>query len=110
MLVMVDHITKYLEVEIVKGTSAHDNMLAMDTIFSRYGYPAILHTDNRAPFNDGRGHELQEYFRWAGIEHKPNKSAYYLEPYGLTENFMKHIKKIWHKATLERKDSMLETN
>lgn len=110
VLVMVDHLTKYPEVEVVKGTSAHDNILAMDNIFSRHGFPAVLHTDNGAPFNGGRRHELQEYFKWAGIEHKPNKSPYDPEANGLAESFMKHVKKIWHTATLEQKDPTLEIN
>lgn len=110
VLVMVDHLTKYPEVEVVKGTSAQDNILAMDNIFSRHGFPAVLHTDNGAPFNGGRRHELQEYFKWAGIAHKPNKSAYDPEANGLAESFMKHVKKIWHTATLEQKDPTLEIN
>ena len=110
VLVMVDHLTKYPEVEVVKGTSAHDNILAMDNIFSRQGFPSVLYTDNGAPFNGGSRHELQEYFQWAGIEHKPNKSAYDPEANGLAESFMKHIKKIWHTATLEQKDPTLEIN
>ena len=34
VLVMVDHLTKYPEVEVVKGTSAHDNIIAIDNIFT----------------------------------------------------------------------------
>ena len=110
VLVMVDHLTKYPEVEVVKGTSAHDNIIAIDNIFTRHGFPAVLHTDNGAPFNGGRRHELQEYFRWAGVQHKPNRSAYDPEANGLAESFMRNVKKIWHTATLENKDPTLEIN
>ena len=59
VLVMVDHLTKYPEVEVVKGTSAHDNIIAIDNIFTRQGFQDILYTDNGAPFNGGERHELQ---------------------------------------------------
>ena len=110
VLVMVDHLTKYPEVEVVKGTSAHDNIVAIDNIFTRQGFLDILFTDNGAPFNGGPRHELQEYFKWAGVKHKLNRSAEDPEANGLAESFMKHIKKIWHTATLEEKDPVMEIN
>ena len=110
VLVMVDHLTKYPEVEVVKGTSAHDNIIAIDNIFTRQGFPDILYSDNGAPFNGGERHELQEYFKWAGVQHKPNRSAEDPEANGLAESFMKHVQKIWHAATLEKKDPVMEIN
>ena len=102
--------TKYTEIEVVNGTSAHDNILATDNIFTRQGFSEILFTDNGPPFNGGERHELQEYFRWAGVQHKPNRSAEGPEANGLAESFMKHIKKSWHSATLDKKDPILEIN
>lgn len=110
VLVMVDHLTKYPEVEVVKGTSATDNIIAIDNIFTRQGFPDILHTDNGPPFNGGERHELQEYLKWAGVKHRPNRSADDPEANGLAESFMKHIQKIWHTATLEKKDPVMEIN
>ena len=69
-----------------------------------------MFTDNGPPFNGGERHELQEYFRWAGVQHKANRSAEGPEANGLAESFMKHIKKSWHSATLDKKDPILEIN
>lgn len=110
LLVLVDHLTKYPEIAVVKSTSAADNMEALDSIFARHGNPKVLFTDNGAPFNGGDRHELQQYFKWAGIIHKPNRSAEDPEANGLAEAFMKHCKKIYHTAIVEKKHPVLEIN
>ena len=45
-----------------------------------------LFTENRAPFNGEDRHELQQYFKWAGIKHKPNAGD--PEANGLAKAFM----------------------
>ena len=110
LLVLVDHLTKYPEVLVVQSTSAADNMEALDSVFARHGHPKVLFSDNGAPFNGEDRHELQQYFKWAGIEHKPNRSAQDPEANGLAEAFMKHCKKIYHTAITEKKNPVLEIN
>ena len=95
---------------MVKGTSSQNNIIAIDNIFTRQGFPKILHTHNGPPFKGGERHELKHYLNWAGIQHKPNSSVYDPEANGLAESFMKHVKKIWHRATLEKKDLVMEIN
>ena len=109
LLVLVDLLTRYPEVEVVKGTGVKDNIHAFDQVFSRHGFPRVLFSDNGAPFNGNRHHELQEYFRFAGISHKPNRSPLDPEANGLAESFMKHCKKIWLISVVEKKDPVLET-
>ena len=110
LLVMVDVLSRYPEVEVVKGTSSHDNIVAFDNIFCRHGFPETVYSDNGAPFNGKGKHELKQYFDWAGIKHQPNHSAYDPEANGLAEAFMKHIVKIWHTSLTEHKDPMMEIN
>ena len=110
ILVMVDVLSRYPEVEVVKGTSSHDNIVAFDSIFCRHGFPDVVYSDNGAPFNGKARHELKQYFAWAGIKHQPNYSAYDPEANGLAEAFMKHIVKIWHTSLTEHKDPMMEIN
>ena len=110
LLVMVDVLSRYPEVEVVKGTSSHDNIVAFDNIFCRHGFPETVYSDNGAPFNGKERHELKQYFDWAGIKHQPNHSAYDPEANGLAEAFMKHIVKIWHTSLTEHKDPMMEIN
>ena len=75
LLVVVDRLTRYPEVEMVAGTSGEDNVAALDSIFARHGNPAVLITDNGAPFNGGPDHILQKYLRQEGIRHKPTEST-----------------------------------
>lgn len=107
---MVNHLTKYPEVEVVEGTSSHANIIAINNIFTRHGFPATMNSDNGAPFNGGARHELQQYLKWAGVDHRPNRNPYDPEANGLAEAYMKHIKKTWHTAELEGKDPRMEIN
>ena len=87
---------------VVKGTSADDNIQAFSEIFSRHGVPSRLHSDNGALFNGKDSHLLQKYLRNMGVVHITNKSAKDPEATGLVEAFMKHLKKIFHTAGVER--------
>ena len=67
LLVVIDALTRYPEVIVVKGTSAEDNIGAFMEIFGRHGYPRYLHSDNGPPFNGRDTHKLQEYFASCNI-------------------------------------------
>lgn len=96
---------------ILNSTGANDNIEAFDRIFSRHGYYETLKSDNGPPFNGKESHQLQQYFKWAGIQHCPTKkSAEDPEANGLAESFMKHCKKVCHIAIIERKDPKAELN
>ena len=95
---------------IVRGTGADDNIQAFSDIFSRHGIPSRLHSDNGAPFNGKDIHLLQQYLRSMGVSHITNKSAEDPEATGLVEAFMKHLKKIFHTAGVEREDPYLKLN
>ena len=103
ILLVIDGLTRYPEVAIVKSTSADDNIQAFTEIFSRHGVPDRLHSDNGAPFNGKDSHLLQQYLRSMGVTHV-TKSAEDPEATGLVEAFMKHLKKIFHTAGVERED------
>ena len=110
MLVVIDKLSRFPEVVEVSGTSAQANIVAFDTIFSRHGFCKTLTTDGGPPFNGTDSHDLQEYFRWAGIKHDTTVSADDPEANGLAEAFMKIIKKIWHTCTITKRDAMAEIN
>ena len=110
LLVVIDETSKFPEVEAVKGTGAEANIDAFDSIFARHGYPSKLKSDGGPPFNGGENHLLQKYFRWAGIEHHKTHSADDPEANGLAESFMKHVKKVWHAALMERNNPVAELN
>ena len=51
ILVIIDGLTRYPEVMVVRSTSVEDNIHAFSEVFSRPCIPAHLHSDNGAPFN-----------------------------------------------------------
>ena len=52
LLVLVDLLTRYPEVEVVKGTGVKYNIHAFNQVFSRHGFPRVLFSDYGAPFNE----------------------------------------------------------
>ena len=107
ILVVIDTLTRYPEVEVVKGTGADNNIHAFSRIFTRHGYPRILHSDNGPPFNGKESHLLQRYFKSVGVKHVPNHSAQDPESTGGVEAFMKHLKKVFHTAEVNKEDPYL---
>ena len=110
LLLVIDELTRYPELEVVSGTSADANIEAFDTMFCRHGYPETLKSDGGPPFNGEDSHLLKQYFRWAGIKHNITTSADDPEANGLAESAMKHCKKIWHTSLVEKKNPYAEIN
>ena len=110
ILVIIDGLTRYPEVVVVKGTSAEDNIHAFSEVFSRHGLPKRLRSDNGPPFNGKDSHLLQRYFKHLGIDHCTNRSAEDPEASGQVEAFMKHLKKIFHTAAVAKEDPYLKIN
>ena len=110
ILFLIDTLTRYPEVAIVSSTGAGANIAAFDQIFSRHGYCSLLLIDNGPPFNGSGSHDLQQYVKWAGIKHHPNRSAEDPEATGLVESFMKCIKMIWHTSIIEHHNPYEEFN
>ena len=110
LLVVIDELSRYPEVAVVRSTGAEENIEAFDQIFSRHGYCESLKTDNGPPFNGKENHLLQQYFKWAGIIHQPTYSAEDPEANGLAEAFMKMCRKLWHTALVEKNNPRAELN
>ena len=51
MLVLDDY-SRFPECELVHSTSAKAVIIKLDKIFSSYGKPKVVRTDNGPPFND----------------------------------------------------------
>src|SRR4029434_640016 len=51
LLVIVDEYTRYPVVEIVRSVSANTVIPVLDKVFSMFGIPRVLKTDNGPPFN-----------------------------------------------------------
>ena len=110
VIVVIDLLTRYPEVEIVKGTGADDNIHCIDTIFARHFSPKLLLTDGGPPWNTGPSHPLQKYFKAMNIEHKTTRAADDPEANGMCEAWMRHLKKVWHTSYIENRDPVIELN
>ena len=110
LIVLIDMLSKYPEVEVVNSTNADANVKVLDDIFSRHGFPQSLRTDNGPPWNGNKSHLMQKYLKWCGIKHEPTISAYDPEANGLAESYMKVCQKIYHTALIENKNPKAEIN
>ena len=51
LLVIIDHYSRFPEVEIPRSTAASATIPKLDSIFARHGYPVKVRTDNGPPWN-----------------------------------------------------------
>ena len=72
---MIDELSEYPEVEVVKGIGANNNIEAFDNIFTQHGYCKRLKSDNEPLSNSNDSHLLQKYLKWACIDHQPAEKA-----------------------------------
>lgn len=63
---VIDSLTKYIEVEIVKATSVSETIDALSTVFARHGLPDVLVSDNASCFT---AFDFKSFLNRNGIEH-----------------------------------------
>ena len=61
LLVTIAYYSRYSEVEIVKATSSKSTIPKLDKIFSAFGVPKEVKTDNGPPFNSTDFRMFAEY-------------------------------------------------
>lgn len=67
LLVVVDYFSRYYEVVVMRSTTTPKIVEALTGIFSRFGYPYSLKTDNGPQFVSK---EFEEFLHECGIEHR----------------------------------------
>ncbi|TKS65153.1 Retrovirus-related Pol polyprotein from transposon 17.6 [Collichthys lucidus] len=67
LLVIIDDYTRYPVVESVRSTSASTVIPVMDKIFSMFGIPRVVKTDNGPPFNSDQFSQFADYL---GFHHR----------------------------------------
>ena len=100
MLVLIDGYTKFLEMEIMKSTQAHNVIKQLDKIFATHGFPDKITSDNGPPFNS---HELKEYMNQCGIEYH-RITPIWPQANGEVESLMTPLGKAIRAARTERRD------
>ena len=105
-MITIDDFTRYPEVVPLKTLTATKVIHEMDTIFSRFGNPNILKTDDGPPFNS---HKFASYMKDNGIKHH-RITPLWPEANGEVERFVRTIKKAINAAKVEGKDWKKEIN
>lgn len=67
LLVVIYEYSRYPEVEIAQSTSAKSTIPKLDKIFSSFGVPLEVKTDNGPPFN---GHDFADFSSYLGFKHR----------------------------------------
>ena len=65
-LIIIDALTKYIEVEIVKNTSAEETIDSLRMVFSRNGLPDVVCSDNATSFT---ANEFVNFLEVNGVSH-----------------------------------------
>ncbi|XP_026991216.2 uncharacterized protein K02A2.6 [Tachysurus fulvidraco] len=88
LLVVMDAHSKWPEVAIMKSTSAEKTIEKLGEIFSRFGSPVQLVSDNGPQFTS---HEMATFLRANGVQHITS-SPYHPATNGLAERFVQTMK------------------
>lgn len=65
-LLVIDALSKYIEVEIVKNVSVQETIDALRLVFSRHGLPDVICSDNATCFSSA---QFASFLQHNGIEH-----------------------------------------
>ena len=100
LLEVIDEYSRWAEVEIVKTTSADSTIPKLDKIFSAFGIPYVVTSDNGPPF---KGHDMKNFARYLDIKHRkitplwPQANAH-------AETFNRRLRKVVQSAKIEGKN------
>ena len=97
LLVVTDDYSRYLVVESVNSTSSHHVIPVFDNIFSMFGVPEIVKSDNGPPFQGGEFHKCAQYL---GFTHC-KITLYHPRANGECERFMITLGKVVKIAATE---------
>ncbi|XP_045537579.1 uncharacterized protein K02A2.6-like [Papilio machaon] len=99
-LVVVDAMSKWIEVFHMTGVSASYLIDRLNELFSRFGIPKQIVTDNGTQF---ASKEFEYFNQYYGIQHIFTP-PYHPSSNGLAENAVKTLKRIIKKALQEKRD------
>ena len=106
LLVVIDDYSRYPVVRTTRSTSARAVIPILDDIFSMFGIPGVLRTDNGPPFN---GHEFAQFATYLGFRHR-KITPLWPRANGEAERFMRTIGKVVKGAVIEQRPAKQEIN
>ena len=106
LLLITDDYSRYPVVEIVKSTSAITVIPKLDKVFSEFGIPDTVRSDNGPPFN---GKEFKLFAEELGFKHR-KITPRWPRANGEVERFVRTVKKVIKTAKAENKNYKQELN
>ena len=100
ILEVVDVYSRSLEIEIVRSTSVESTVPKLDKMFSAFGIPDKLTTDNGPPFNS---HEFRKFTVYLGIKHQ-RITRLWPQANSSAENFNRMLRKVVQSPKIEGKN------
>lgn len=100
LLVIVDDFSRFPIVEFVSSTSAKSTIPTLDKVFSEYGIPKTVRSDNSPPFNS---HDFHAFATNLGFKHR-KITPLWPRANGICEQFMKNIGKVLKTSHVENKN------
>ena len=95
VLVIIDDHSRFPIVQIINSTAAKIVIPKLESVFSLFGIPSVVKTDNGPPFN---GHEFAEFSVNLGFKHR-KVTPLWPEANGGVERFMRTFKKVLYTTT-----------
>ena len=99
LLFAIDDYSRYPEVEILKSVSSKSTIPKLDKMFSAFGIPEQVKSDNGPPFNST---EFRQFADYLGFSHR-KITPYWPEANGEVETFMRTLEKAIRAAQVEGK-------
>ena len=106
MLLITDDYSRYPVVEIVKSTSAATVIPKLDKVFSEFGVPGVVKSDNGPPF---KSKEFASFADDLGFKHR-KVTPKWARANGEVERFVRTVTKVVKRAKVERKNPKQELN
>ena len=100
ILEIIDEYSRWAEVEIVRSTSAESTIPRLEKIFSAYGVPYVMTTDNGPPFN---GIEIKSFASYLDIKHR-RITPLWPQANSHVETFNRRLRKLVQSAKIENKE------
>ena len=99
ILTYIDYYSSYPEACVLKEITSREVIKALADIFSRFGYPEELVSDNGKQFTSA---EFEAFLKSCGIKHI-RASPYYARSNGKLERFHRYLKKNFRAAIADGK-------
>ena len=99
ILLVIDEYSRYPELEFVRSTSGKTVIPKLNRIFSTFGIPCVVKTDNGLPF---QGHCFNAFCNELGFRHR-RITPHWPRANGEVERFMRTLNKTIEAAQCENK-------